>query len=280
MKDMLQPPDIEPQRKAAPAAERGAIAVSLVVPARDEAESVPVLAGEIEAVMDGLGLPWECFWVDDGSRDGTLLELKRLHARRREHQYLSFDRSYGQSAALAHAFRRVRGEAIVTLDADLQNDPRDIPTLLGALRRGAADMVNGFRAVRHDNLIRRISSRIANGFRNWVLRESVRDVGCSLRCVRAACVRDLPYFHGMHRFLPKLVGMRGYRIMEIPVGHRPRRYGTAKYGIGNRMWVGLLDTLGVRWLEARYRAPQVQCSSRDEVAGEHPATQRDEVAVG
>jgi dolichol-phosphate mannosyltransferase len=249
----------------------GAVAVSLLIPARDEAESVPVLAGEIETVMDGLGLAWECLWIDDGSRDGTLAELERLHARRPEHQYLSFEQSCGQSAGLVHGFRRVRGEWIVTLDGDLQNDPRDIPTLLDPLRRGAADMVNGFRAVRHDDWVRRVSSRIGNGFRNLVLRERVRDVGCSLRAVRADCVRDLPYFHGMHRFLPALVRLRGARLLEVPVGHRPRRYGRPKYGISNRMWVGMIDTLGVRWLESRYRAPRVRCSSLPEAAAERVA---------
>ena len=237
------------------------VAISLVIPARDEAESVPVLAAEIETVMDDLGPAWECIWVDDGSRDGTRVELQRLHARRREHQYFGFDRSYGQSAGLTQAFRRARGEWIVTLDADLQNDPRDIPTLLGPLQRGVADMVNGYRAVRHDGFVRRVSSRIGNGFRNFVLREEVRDVGCSLRGMRAAYVRDLPYFRGMHRFLPKLVRMRGGRILEVPVGHRPRRYGRAKYGIGNRIWVGMIDTLGVRWLESRHQAPVIECGS-------------------
>lgn len=237
------------------------VAVSLVIPARDEAESIPVLAAEIEAVMDGLDLAWECIWVDDGSRDSTRVALQQLHARRGQHQYLGFDRSYGQSAGLTQAFRRARGEWIVTLDADLQNDPRDIPALLGPLQRGVADMVNGYRTVRHDRLVRRASSHIGNGFRNWVLREQVRDVGCSLRAVRASCVRELPYFRGMHRFLPKLVGLRGGRILEVPVRHRPRRYGRAKYGIGNRIWVGMIDTLGVRWLAARHQVPVIECAS-------------------
>ena len=128
-------------------------------------------------------------------------------------------------------------------------------------------MVNGYRAVRHDNFVRRISSRIGNGFRNWVLRERVRDVGCS-RCVRAACVRELPYFRGMHRFLPKLVAMRGGTILEVPVGHRPRRYGRAKYGVFNRIGVGMIDTLGVRWLESRYQKPSIACSSLEETMPE------------
>ncbi len=235
--------------------------VSVVVTVKDEEDSIPVLAAELEAVLDAAGLAWECVWVDDGSRDASLSHIQSLAARRPAHRYLSFDRNYGQSAALMAGFGSTLGAVIVTLDADLQNDPRDIPRLLDALRRGTAQMVNGVRTARHDRWLRRVSSRIANGFRNWITHEAVRDVGCSLRAFRAECVRDLPFFNGMHRFLPTLVRMQGYAITEIPVGHRPRQFGQAKYGVHNRLWVGIVDTFGVRWLQARHIRPRIRLRS-------------------
>jgi dolichol-phosphate mannosyltransferase len=242
--------------------------ISIIVPAKDEAESIPQLAGEIEAAMETCGRAWECLWIDDGSTDATLDVLRALRAHRSEHHFVSLDRNHGQSAAFAIGFRLARGQLLVTLDADLQNDPRDIPRLLERLERGDAGMVNGVRARRHDGWVRKVSSRIANGFRNRVTRESVTDVGCSLRAFRAECVREIPVFRGMHRFLPTLVRMRGHRITEIPVGHRPRAHGRAKYGIGNRLWVGIADTFGVRWLQSRQVRPAIRVSSLP--AGDRP----------
>jgi len=246
-------------------------AVTILVPAKDEEESIPVLAAEIETVMDATGLAWECLWIDDGSTDGTLGILQDLHRRRPQHQYLAFDRNYGQSAALSAGFREAAGEILVTLDADLQNDPADIPRLLAALATGEAGMVNAVRARRHDSFTRRVSSRIANRFRNWVTHEQVTDVGCSLRAFRADCVRDVPCFKGMHRFLPTFARMRGHRIVEIPAAHRPRRFGRTKYGVNNRLWVGLLDTLWLRWLQERHVRPVVRLSSRAVEAAERDA---------
>ncbi len=232
--------------------------MSIVVPARDEAESVGVLSDEIETVLDATGLAWECLWIDDGSRDGTLERLRELAARRPEHGYVSFEQSCGQSAALAAGFRLARGEYIITLDADLQNDPRDIPRLLEVLQACETDVVNGVRERRQDTLVRRVSSRIANGFRNRLTGERVTDVGCSLRGMRAHCARELPDFRGMHRFLPTLLAMRGYSLTEIPVNHRPRQYGRTKYGVHNRLWVGIVDTFGVRWLKSRQARPRIR----------------------
>ena len=246
-------------------------AVTILVPAKDEEESIPVLAAEIETVMDATGLAWECLWIDDGSTDGTLGILQDLHRRRPQHQYLAFDRNYGQSAALSAGFREAAGEILVTLDADLQNDPADIPRLLAALATGEAGMVNAVRARRRDSFTRRVSSRIANRFRNWVTHEQVTDVGCSLRAFRADCVRDVPCFKGMHRFLPTFARMRGHRIVEIPAAHRPRRFGRTKYGVNNRLWVGLLDTLWLRWLQERHVRPVVRLSSRAVEAAERDA---------
>jgi dolichol-phosphate mannosyltransferase len=258
------------------------VEITVLVPVKDEEESIPVLAAEVEPVLDGLCRRWEMLWIDDGSTDGTLARLRELGARRSVHRWLSFDRNYGQSAAFAAGFRHARGAIVVTLDADLQNDPEDIPALLALLDRGDADMVNGVRTERRDSWIRRVSSRLANGFRNRLTAESVRDVGCSLRAFRREFVLEVPLFRGMHRFLPTLARLQGARLAEVPVRHRPRRFGRTKYGIGNRLWVGVEDTLGVRWLLRRAVRPVVARESASP-SGDAPASrpgQGDGVAPG
>lgn len=234
------------------------VEITVLVPVHDEADSIPILAGEIAEAMEPLGRSWECLWVDDGSADGTLDALRRLVASGRRHRYLSFDRNYGQSAALAQGVIEARGVLVVTLDGDLQNDPADIPRLLAPLDRGEADMVNGFRRDRRDGIVRKLSSRIANGFRNRLTGESVRDVGCSLRAFRRTAALGVPVFRGMHRFLPTLARLQGARLLEIPVRHRARHFGRTKYGIGNRLWVGIADTLAVRWWQRRFVRPTVR----------------------
>jgi glycosyltransferase involved in cell wall biosynthesis len=188
-------------------------------------------------------------YVDDGSRDGSAEVLASLAARDPRVRVLRFAENAGQTAAFAAGFEAARGEVIATLDADLQNDPADLPRLLAAL--DGADVVNGVRVGRRDGLVRRASSRIANAFRNWVTHESVTDVGCSLRVMRASYLRRLPLFRGMHRFLPTLLRLEGARVIELPVRHRPRRHGRSKYGIANRLFVGIADTLAVRWMQSR-----------------------------
>lgn len=224
--------------------------VSLVVPVYNEEENLPILVGEIRAAMAALGRPFESIFVDDGSRDGSLAVLRRLASEDPTLRLVHLRRNSGQSAALTAGFRRARGEVVVTLDADLQNDPADIPRLLAAL--AAADCVSGVRQGRQDSWVRRVSSRIANGVRNRLTGESISDVGCSLKAYRAEFVRRLPMFTGMHRFLPTLVRWSGARVVEVPVSHRPRRFGVAKYGIGNRLWKALADLFAVRWMRRRW----------------------------
>lgn len=226
--------------------------VSLVIPVYNEAESLPALAAEIGSALEGLARPYEVLFVDDGSTDGSGRVLARLAAADRRIRVVRLARNQGQSPALAAGFRRARGEVVVTLDADLQNDPADIPRLLAELEADGADLVSGVRTPRHDSWLRRVSSRIANRVRDRVIHDGVTDVGCSLKAYRAELLRGLPEFNGMHRFLPALVQMQGGRVREIPVSHRPRRYGEAKYGIGNRLWRGLADLAGVRWLQRRW----------------------------
>jgi glycosyltransferase involved in cell wall biosynthesis len=182
--------------------------------------------------------------------------LAELAARDRRLRVLRLPRNRGQSAALAIGFRHARGRLAATLDADLQNDPADLPRLLAELENGAAgeavDVVCGVRAKRQDTWVRRVSSRVANGVRNRLTAESIADVGCTLRVYRTAFVADLPMFDGMHRFLPTLLRLAGARIKEVPVHHRPRLHGTPKYNIRNRIWRALVDLFAVRWMQRRW----------------------------
>ncbi len=227
--------------------------LSIVIPVYNEEENILELAREVDEAMEKVDLEWECLWVDDGSTDRTRDHLKIVAVKdpRKRHRFVSFAENAGQSAALWAGFRLARGKLIATLDGDGQNDPRDIPRLVSFLKNSGVDMVNGYRAKRHDSWVRKISSRIANAFRNRVTGKTVRDVGCSTRVFRRECVEHLPPFKGFHRFLPTLVVLEGYRITEVPVNHRPRLKGVPKYGIHNRLWVGLLDSFGVWWLRKR-----------------------------
>jgi len=223
--------------------------VSIVVPAHNEAESLEALAGEIRRALDG-GQAYEVLFVDDGSTDRTPAVLRRLAEADGRVRVVRQRRRAGQSAALDAGFRRVRGAVVVTLDADLQNDPADIPRLLAELP--GYDLVCGVRTRRRDDWVRRLSSRIANGVRNRLTGERIADVGCSLKAYRAEVLRRVPMYDGMHRFLPTLMRLAGARVKEVPVGHRPRLHGETKYGVGNRLWKGLADLAAVRWIERRW----------------------------
>lgn len=238
-----------------------AVEFSIVIPVKNEEESLGELAREITAAMAATTWRWECVWVNDGSTDATQQALEALHRQQARHRWVCLERNYGQSAAMAAGFAQARGEFVGTLDGDGQNDPSDLPRLLEQLLRGDIDMVNGIRRRRQDSAVRRLSSRIGNGFRNWLTHEKVSDVGCSIRVFRRACVEGLVVFKGMHRFLPTLIRMRGFRITEVPVNHRPRSKGVTKYGIWNRLWVGIGDVLMVAWLQKRF----VQARIRESV---------------
>jgi len=232
--------------------------ISIVVPVKDEAESVADLAAEVSRAMASGDWSWECLWVNDGSRDGTAEALRGVVRQSANHGWVDLDGNYGQSAALAAGFAQARGRILATLDGDGQNDPADLPLLVRQLEDEGVDMVNGVRARRHDSWVRRASSRLANGFRNWLTGECVTDVGCAIRVVRRDCVLRIPVFKGMHRFLPTLVRMQGFTITERPVRHRPRTRGRTKYGINNRLWVGIADTVAVCWMKRRLVWPRVR----------------------
>ncbi len=224
--------------------------LSIVIPIFNERDDLRILDAEIHQALAGYPRSYEVLYVDDGSTDGSLAALRQLASERPEVRVLRLRRNSGQSAALVVGFRAARGDLLVTLDADLQNDPADIPKLLAAVE--GCDLVSGIRARRRDSWVRRQSSRIANWVRRKVVGDSITDVGCSLKVYRAAWLRDLPAFNGLHRFLPGWLESRGARVREIVVSHRPRVHGESKYNIRGRLWRGVADMAGVRWLRRRW----------------------------
>ena len=223
--------------------------VSVVIPAYNEAENLPALLGELAPPLESLGTPYEIVLVDDGSTDGTRETLPGLQARYPALRVVRFRENAGQSAAFLAGFEAARGEVVVTLDADLQNNPADIPELVRRLE--GHDAVLGVRARRRDSFLRRVSSRVANAVRRAATGDGLADVGCSLKAFRRECLLDLPRFDGVHRFFGTLVVWKGCRVVEVPVDHRPRRAGQAKYNLRNRAFRTLLDLLAMRWLRAR-----------------------------
>ena len=223
--------------------------LSAVVPAYDEVESLPTLVAELRAALDSTGRTWELLLVDDSSGDGTGEAMEAAAVREPRIRVLRLAKNAGQSAALAAGLTRALGDVIVTLDADLQNDPADISKLLAAL--ADADVVSGVRMKRRDTWLRLVSSRIANATRRAALGDSVTDIGCSLKAYRREALQDLPMFVGVHRFLPALCAFRGARVVEVQVHHRARTLGLSKYGMGNRLWRGIHDLIGVSWLKHR-----------------------------
>lgn len=219
-------------------------AVSVVVPLFNEEENVPILQSELSAALTGLD--YEIVFVDDGSSDRTVERIAPGPGIR----VLRFEKNAGQSAALYAGLHNVRGETAVLIDGDLQNDPADIPRLLAEIERGA-DLVCGYRAQRKDTLVKRITSRVANFVRSRFTKDGVRDTGCTLKAMRRECIGALLPFKGMHRFIPALVKGAGYRLVEVPVNHRPRKFGQSKYSLGNRAIRATRDMFGVRWLLSR-----------------------------
>lgn len=230
--------------------------LSIVIPLFNEADNLPVLDEQVRTALQAQEMTYEVLYVDDGSSDASLDVLRELAQHDGRLRLLRNFCNSGQSAALAAGFEAARGEILVTLDADLQNDPADIPTLLSELQRTEADLVAGVRQRRQDNWVRRLSSRLANGVRRRVLQDDATDTGCSLKAFRAELVRQLPRFNGMHRFLPALIKMAGGRVVQVPVHHRPRLHGEPKYNISNRLWRGLADLFGVFWLQRRWIDPR------------------------
>ena len=224
--------------------------LSVVFPVYNEEENIPVLLDEIARAIDGKW-SYEMVAVDDGSTDRSLQILRDMRTKYPNLRVLAFDKNSGQTAALDAAWRAARGRMVVSLDADLQNDPADIPSMIRTLEQQNADMVIGVRTNRRDTWSRRMQSRIGNGVRNWITNDRITDTGCSLKLVKREAIDRVRLFTGMHRFLPTLVRIDGYKVVEMPVNHRPRRFGTSKYGAMNRAARGLVDCLAVRWMTKR-----------------------------
>ncbi len=228
--------------------------LSIVLPVFNEEENLPILAEELSRVVTDLRSEWavECVFVDDGSTDRSrerMLEIRERHPELGV-RVVALDRNWGLTAAMDAGFRCARGEVVATLDTDLQNDPRDLPSLLAHLDR--ADVVVGIRVDRRDPFVKRVSSKIANAIRNWATDEDIADTGCSLKVYRRAYLERLKLFNGLHRFLPTLLKMEGARVAQVPVNHRPRRHGQAKYHLWNRLVGPLLDLFAVRWMQKRH----------------------------
>lgn len=230
--------------------------VSVVIPCFNEAENIPPLAERVREVFCTLEhYRYECLFVDDGSTDDTPAVLRAVSAEDPNVRPLRLVRNAGQSAALVAGLQHVRGDLILTLDGDLQNDPCDFPKFLELLE--TYDCVCGYRAARNDSWIRRVSSRAANAVRNGVLHDGVRDSGCGAKGFHRKCISSVVPFNGVHRFLPALIRQSGFTIVECPVTHHPRIHGVSKYGVNNRLWRGLYDLVGVAWLRKRVVHPEV-----------------------
>ncbi|GAB6887073.1 glycosyltransferase family 2 protein [Desulfothermus okinawensis JCM 13304] len=227
------------------------IIYSIIIPIKDEEENIQQLYTEINSSMERIDKRWECIWIDDGSRDNSLEILKKICKEDNRHKFISFKENMGQSAALFAGFKRARGEILLTMDGDGQNDPADFPKLLEVLKEKGVDFVTGYRKNRQDSLIKKVSSKIGNFFRTLVTGKTVRDAGCAIKVFKRECVEFLPPFKGMHRFFATIIHHQGFSWEELPVNHRPRFRGTSKYNISNRLWVGILDLIGIWWFRKR-----------------------------
>ncbi len=224
--------------------------ISVVIPVHNEERSLALLYDELDSALQQLGQPWEALYVDDGSTDGTYSALTRLHDAQENVVVVRLRRNFGKAAALAAGFAQAKGDVIVTIDGDLQDDPAEIPKLLAKLDEGF-DLVSGWKTKRRDPLRRRIPSKLFNTVTGWVSGVHLHDMNCGLKAYRAEVVRGLRLYGELHRFTPVLADQRGYRIAEVSVNHRPREHGRSRYGI-ERYLRGFFDLLTVSFI-GRYR---------------------------
>lgn len=227
--------------------------ISVILPCYNEIGNLEPLINEIRAALDPLNRSYEIIYVDDASNDGTTEKLRELAAAQTGLRTIRHKTNYGESAAILTGYENANGQIFITLDADLQNDPADMPEMLKRLEQ--VDCVCGVRKKRNDSFSKKASSRIANKVRAALLHDDIHDAGCTFRTVRREATKQLIGFRALHRFLPTMLRLHGYRVEEMPVNHRPRTSGTSKYGIGNRLWVGISDIFGMRWYRRRFFPP-------------------------
>ncbi len=229
--------------------------ISIVLPGYNEADNIDAMLAQVQTVLDKLGRRGEIIYVDDGSTDNSRQKLEAARERFPNLRPYYHRTNFGQSAAILSGVRQARGELVITMDSDLQNDPDDIPAMIELLEREKADAVCGVRQKRQDSRMKLFSSRVANRVRHWALKDNITDAGCALRVMRRAALEQLPAFRALHRFLPTILGIHGYKVIEMPIHHRARQAGVSKYGVGNRIWVGILDIYGLRWYRRRFLPP-------------------------
>lgn len=234
--------------------------ISIVIPVFNEEENISRLSSAIHTAMSDIMHPYECIFVDDGSTDESYKEMKEVCVKydnykttklinNYDFRIVRLKRNSGQTAALVAGFRAAKGKYIVMIDADLQNDPTDIPLLFENI--DGYDMIYGWRFERQDPLIKLVSSKVANYVRNKLTGENIKDTGCSLKLFRRECLDKIKLYNGMHRFLPTLFTMEGFSVKEVKVKHHPRAYGKSKYNIRNRLFRSFIDLLAVRWMKKR-----------------------------
>jgi len=222
---------------------------SVVIPLNNEESNIVDLIQELEPVMQAIGKSWELICVDDGSTDQTKEILLDLIKSKNYLKVIVFDKNYGQSSAFEAGFKAASGEYIITLDGDGQNDPADIPKLLAFSPN--YDLVCGIRVKRQDTWLKRLISKYANGFRNWLCDDDIKDTGCSLKVYRRACLSKIKLYHGLHRHFPILFKIEGFSVHQEPVNHRPRLRGVSKYNLLNRSFNTISDLLAVYWMKKR-----------------------------
>lgn len=235
--------------------------ISFVVPVFDEEDNIRPLCNEIKKVAEKLGGQYEIILVDDCSRDRSLQIIKELAAADSALKYIAFEKNTGQSAALYAGFQKAGGDVIITMDADLQNDPADLPEMMKFY--GEYDMVNGWRYQRKDTFAKKIASRVGNTIRNSVINEDIHDTGCSLKIMRADMLKKVKMYKGLHRFLPAMMRMEGAKVKEVKVNHRARVHGVSKYTNLKRAKEALYDLICVRWMQKRHLDIQIRETNAD-----------------
>ncbi len=227
------------------------ILLSVVIPVFNEEENIRPLLTELVPVLDAITPAYEVILVDDGSRDGTHAAILAMMAQVPRLRCLKLAKNTGQTAGFDAGFRAARGRFIATMDGDLQIDPRDLVAMWNRINQGDVDFIYGRRAKRQDSFLKRVSTKVANGVRNWLTKEQIPDTGCPLKLLRREILDRIPLYTGFHRFFITLAHIEGFRTAELPVNHRPRVAGSSKYGMWNRVFRALRDCLVVRWMQAR-----------------------------